>query len=165
MIETFLACQTYVINVINFCLKVKVFYPMYMLVFFPHPFRTAHPIDIHLGAFLTPSRLLQPPRLFTLRLFSNPPLVATPFYSGLESMHKNLYQKILINNKYLLGYLLRCHIQPDVGNPGTPEASIPNHSSQIDHGMISSSDLNQTIRIDFPWAASSSSPIHHTNHA
>ena len=43
---------------------------------------------------------------------------------------------------YLLTYLLRCHIQPDVGNHGTPEASIPHHSSQFDHRMISSRDLN-----------------------
>ena len=70
--------------------KLKVFYPMHMLVFFPHALITAHPIDIHLGAFPhPPPRLLQPPRLFTLRLFSNPPAYChPPFYSGLESKHK-----------------------------------------------------------------------------
>ena len=70
-----------------------------MVVFSPHPLITAHPIDIHVGTFSTPPRLLQPPplianplpaycnpsprllhtpRLFTLRLFSNPSLIATP---------------------------------------------------------------------------------------
>ena len=57
--------------------KLKVFYPVHMLVFCPHPLITAHPIDIHLGAF-PPPRLLQPPRLFTLRLFSNPPAYCHP---------------------------------------------------------------------------------------
>ena len=58
--------------------KLKVFYPVHMLVFCPHPLITAHPIDIHLGAFPPPPRLLQPPRLFTLRLFSNPPRLLPP---------------------------------------------------------------------------------------
>ena len=49
-----------------------------MLVFCPHPLITAHPIDIHLGAFPPHPRLLQPPRLFTLRLFSNPPAYCHP---------------------------------------------------------------------------------------
>ena len=80
MIDTFLACYKYVINVINCFKKVKVLYPMHMLIFSPHPFITAHPIDIHLGAFSTPPPLIAtpPPRLFALRDFSNPPLIATP---------------------------------------------------------------------------------------
>ena len=46
----------------KFCFKkLKLFYPIHMLVFSPHPFITAHPIDIQLGAFSTPPLIATPP--------------------------------------------------------------------------------------------------------
>ena len=60
-----------------FLKKIKVFYPVHMLVFCPHPLITAHPIDIHLGAF-PPPRLLQPPPLIYFETFQPPRLLPPP---------------------------------------------------------------------------------------
>ena len=58
--------------------KLKVFYPMHMLVFFPHALITAHPIDIHLGAFPHPPPLIATPPLIYFETFFQPPRLLPP---------------------------------------------------------------------------------------
>ena len=81
--------------------KLKVFYPMHMLVFCPHSLITAHPIDIHLGAFPPPPPpLIATSPLIYFETFFQPPRLLPPPLLFRTGEYIYIQYNICIYNSY-----------------------------------------------------------------